>query len=217
MSYRFPPAWFAFISAAACALLCGCAVDSAAPGGPGGPGTVQVNWRLRPAQFAGIAEMTTCGPNRGNRFTGRVSTGDGELTVVMTSVGAVRGRQHLAVAYSWAGSQKIIYTHQPQWAITFIRDLHRVLQWPAKIGVIHTVRTGVQDYAWNCADGDVERLYFMGAADTPWRVMVSRPRGGRIDAWFYWGPNGRFRSLRLSDSAAGRTWKLVMVNRSRVE
>ncbi len=192
-------------------LLCGCASDSLAPSS--GLHRSQVLWRLKPIEIQNSGELKAYAQHSRPRYFGTMTFRNGLLNVEMNRSKPGGSDSHLAVAYSWAGSQKIIYTHQPAWALQFIRDLHRILQWPSEIRVISFRHPGVQESTVHLPNGDVEKLYFMGYPGIPWRITVVRPNHTFVTASLNWAPDRRLRSIHLQDFADGRRWIITLRRR----
>ncbi len=189
-------------------LLCGCASNTPLPSS--GVYREQVFWRPTPAEIQNSSELKAYGHNTCVRYVGAVTFRNRVLNVEMNRTKPGSRDSHLAVAYSWAGSQKIIYTHQPAWALQFIRDLHRILQWPSEIRVISFRYPGVQESTVRLPNGDVEKLYFMGDPGVPWRIMVMRPNHTFVTALLNWARDRRLRSIHLRDSSDGRRWVITL-------
>ncbi|MGC8560033.1 MAG: hypothetical protein ACP5O1_05070 [Phycisphaerae bacterium] len=205
------PRFIGCLAALTVLLLCGCATDALAPS----PGVhqKQIIWRLKPVEIQNSGELKAYAHNRCIRYFGTLTFRNGLLNVEMNRMQQGGHDPHLAVAYSWAGSQKIIYVHQPAWALEFIRDLHRVLQWPSEIRVMPFRHPGVQESTVHLPNGDVEELFFMGYPSAPWKVTVMRPNGSSLTALLTWAPERRLRCIYLRDIADGRRWIITLRRR----
>lgn len=216
MSHRFLISRFiGCLTALTTVVLSGCAVGAMAPSSE--LRCSQAFWRLRPVDIQSMGELKTCDRAGQLRYIGIVAWRHGLLSVEMNRTRRDAPDSHLAVAHSWAGSQKIIYAHQPTWALEFVRDLYRVLHWPSEIKTIHIIHPGVQESTVHLPNGDVEKLYFMGLISAPWRVTVIRPNRTSVTALLRWAPDLHLHSIYLRDVADGRRWIIILRRRAGVE
>ncbi len=107
--------------------------------------------------------------------------------------------RRIAAECTWAGSHRVIYPHQPHWAVDIVRDLHRVLAFPPAVRMTTPDGRYEQRAIVRNANGDVTTYYFMNNLRLPWRLSVIRPGGGRMVAVLRWTRQGHIAAIKLYD------------------
>lgn len=121
------------------------------------------------------------------------------LTIVLHGDNHTPKCWRMAVEYTWAGPHRVIYPHQPRWAVDIVRDLHRVLAIPSAVRIMAIDGRYGQRAIVRQVNGDVTTYYFINNVTLPWRIRVVRPNGQRMVAAFRWTRQGRIAAIRLRD------------------
>lgn len=157
--------------------------------------------RIKPLRFNGRIQCRVWANGQQYTYDGTCELNQLGLSVLVHDFNTSANESHMAVRYTWAGPHRVIYPHQPSWALRLVRDLHFVLAFPSAVNASSTKGRYEQQGVVRHANGDISRFYFSNASNLPWQVIVIRPDGRHISAIFRWTRQGRVAVIRLHDLA----------------
>lgn len=168
----------------------------------------RVVWHLPPLRIHQHVRICIRDHGQTMRFVGSLHATPQAITLIGALVGPpLRGGSearvsHLAICFSWAGAQKIVYHRQPPFAVRLAEALHLMLDFPSKISVLPEGKYFSTVGTFQSPAGTTYRLWFMNGPGYPWRVVMTQPDGPTLTAKFSWTRHETLRSLEIADAAA---------------
>jgi hypothetical protein len=155
--------------------------------------------RIKPLRFDALTNWLVRVNRQNYKLIGRSRMNGLGLTILLRCDTPASSFRQIAAEYTWAGAHRIIYPHQPHWAVTIVRDVHRVLAFPQPVGINASDGRYGQRITQRQANGDVTTYSFINNLSLPWQINVIRPGGQRIVALLRWTRQGSIKAMRLHD------------------